>query len=621
LETKEILKKYWDFDRFRYPQEEIIQHLLNKEDVLAILPTGGGKSLCYQIPGIILDGITLVVTPLIALMEDQVKSLKKKGIKAEYISKELDFSTITAILDECQNNQVKLLFVSPERLQSKIFIERLQLFNISLIAIDEAHCISQWGHDFRPSFLKIASIREHFPTIPMLALTATATELIQKDIIDFLKLNNPKVFKTSLRRENLTYDVQLSENKKQDLIYQLKKYPGSSIVFVKTRKQTYEIASFLNENGFDADYFHAKLEFSQKNAKQKAWTESENQIMVSTNAFGMGIDKPNVRTVFHLDLPPSIEAYYQEVGRAGRDGKDARGIYLFNPEDIINAEKIFKSKLPTKAEFVEIGNLFFSYLQIAEGELPEQLASLDVPLFAEKFKLDVRKVFNFIYFLQNKEIIFLKDFSQNSTIQLLIHPETIAHHYQYSDLLEYLERNYPGIYTISKNVYELKIAFDTHTSLGDVRSHLHAMHKQGILEYSDRFLTRIKLLTPRDSKALQGKWWKMYEEIQINHWKKLEAISFYAAQHEYCRERMVLSYFGEKTLENCKKCDVCLADKSTNKISQEEILHFLGEDGKTLNEIILHFINSPKEKIVAELQFLVDEMILKIEGIDTFKKV
>ncbi len=621
METKEILKKYWDFDRFRYPQEEIIQHLLNKEDVLAILPTGGGKSLCYQIPGIILDGITLVVTPLIALMEDQVKSLKKKGIKAEYISKELDFSTITAILDECQNNQVKLLFVSPERLQSKIFIERLQLFNISLIAIDEAHCISQWGHDFRPSFLKIASIREHFPTIPMLALTATATELIQKDIIDFLKLNNPKVFKTSLRRENLTYDVQLSENKKQDLIYQLKKYPGSSIVFVKTRKQTYEIASFLNENGFDADYFHAKLEFSQKNAKQKAWTESENQIMVSTNAFGMGIDKPNVRTVFHLDLPPSIEAYYQEVGRAGRDGKDARGIYLFNPEDIINAEKIFKSKLPTKAEFVEIGNLFFSYLQIAEGELPEQLASLDVPLFAEKFKLDVRKVFNFIYFLQNKEIIFLKDFSQNSTIQLLIHPETIAHHYQYSDLLEYLERNYPGIYTISKNVYELKIAFDTHTSLGDVRSHLHAMHKQGILEYSDRFLTRIKLLTPRDSKALQGKWWKMYEEIQINHWKKLEAISFYAAQHEYCRERMVLSYFGEKTLENCKKCDVCLADKSTNKISQEEILHFLGEDGKTLNEIILHFINSPKEKIVAELQFLVDEMILKIEGIDTFKKV
>lgn len=620
MEAINVLKNYWGFDGFRPPQDEIIQNIINQKDVLAILPTGGGKSLCYQIPALLLDGLTLVITPLIALMEDQVKTLTVKNIPAQFITNELDIHRITAILDDCQNQKIKILYISPERLQSALFLERIKTMEISLIAVDEAHCISQWGHDFRPSYMKISNIRIDFPNTPILALTATATEKIQEEIILNLKLNDPKIFKTSLKRQNLTYEVHLSEHKKQDLIYYLNKYPGSSIVFCKTRKQTYEIASFLNQNGFDAEFFHAKLDPTQKKEKQQHWTKSPNQIMVSTNAFGMGIDKPDVRTIFHLDLPSSIEAYYQEVGRAGRDGLDSRGIYLFNPEDIVVAEKIFKSKLPTKNEFIEIGNLLFSFLQVAEGELPEQTLSLDVPLFAEKFSLDVRKVFHFIHFLQNKEYIYLKDFSQNSTIQILTLPETIAHHYQHTTILEYLERNYPGIYTIPKSVYELKIAFDTHMSLGDVRTQLHAMHKQGIIDYSDRFLTRIKFLQPRESNILKNSWWKQYEEIQINNWKKLEAISFYAAQHEYCRERMILSYFGEKSTQNCGNCDVCTSTKEENPITEEKILAFIGEETKSIDEILINFINSPKEKIIAELQYLLDEMkIIKI-GLDQFKK-
>lgn len=620
MEAKSILKQYWNFDEFRSPQQEIIQSILSHQDVIAILPTGGGKSICYQVPALLMSGITLVITPLIALMEDQVKTLQQKNIAAQFITNEMDVYQIATILEDCQRQEIKLLYISPERLQSKQFIERLQTFDLSLVAVDEAHCISQWGHDFRPAYRKIAAIRVDFPNTPILALTATATPIITKDIEQNLELKNPQIFKSSLIRENLTYFVRLSENKKQDLLYYLQKFPGSSIVFCKTRKQTYEIATFLIDHGIDADYFHAKLDPQQKKEKQAHWTQSNQQVMVSTNAFGMGIDKPNVRTIFHLDLPSSIEAYYQEVGRAGRDGLPAQGIYLFNPEDIVIAEKIFKSKLPTKNEFVEIGNLLFSFLQIAEGEIPAQLMSLDVPFFAEKFNLDVKKVFNFIHFLHNKELIFLKDFTQNSTIQILVLPEVIAHHYQYQILLEYLERNYPGIYTIPKEVYELKIAFDTHMNLSEVRQQLHAMHHEGIIDYSDRFLTRIKFLQPRETNVLKNNWWKQYEEIQLNNWKKLEAISFYAAQHEYCRERMILSYFGEKSTHNCGNCDVCTANQQGNPIDEAQLLAFLGEEVKNIDEILMHFINSPKEKVIAELQYLLDEMkIIKI-GLDQFKK-
>ena len=352
--TKDILKKYWGYDDFRAPQEEIIHSVLNKTDTLAVLPTGGGKSLCFQIPALLFPGITLVISPLIALMKDQVYQLKKNGIPAELISSEYNINQIIKILDETKQGKLKILYVSPERLQSTIFIEHLRSVLLSLIVIDEAHCISEWGHDFRPAYHKIVRIKQVFPNVPILALTATATNLIKKEIVQKLQLFEPNIFQSTLKRPNLSYHVVQSHDKLGDLLRYFKLRKESAIVFVRNRRQTQEITQFLLDNQIDASFFHAKLTKEEKEERQTNWINSNHQVMVATNAFGMGIDKANVRVVFHVDLPPSIESYYQEVGRAGRDGEKARGIYLFHNDDITNSENIFKSNLPSKKEFLRI---------------------------------------------------------------------------------------------------------------------------------------------------------------------------------------------------------------------------------------------------------------------------
>ncbi len=619
MTPKEILFNYWNFPEFKTPQEDIIQSVLNKKDTLAILPTGGGKSLCFQIPAIIFDGLTLVISPLIALMKDQVQNLQSKEISTTYITNEIDQNTIGKILDDCQNNKIKLLYVSPERLQSRLFIERLSQINISLIAIDEAHCVSEWGHDFRPAYHKISKLRTIFPEVPLLALTATATNKIQQEIVEKLEFKEPQTFKSSLKRENLSYNVYLSSDKKGDLIYYLKKYPGSSIIFVRNRKLTYEISNFLIENGFDADFFHAKLTKDEKEQKQRDWTLSNSQIMVSTNAFGMGIDKPNVRTVFHIDLPSSIESYYQEVGRAGRDEEKAFGIYLYNPDDRIQSENIFKANLPSQQDFIKISNCLFSQLQLAEGELTEMSYQLDLPKFADQFNLNLKMVVQFLDFLNTKEIIQQKNYTQNSTIRILVSPHTI--NLNENKIFDYLQRHYSGIYTHNKEVSESRMAFDLHISIGDIRNSLHEYSKNGMIDYSDRFLARFRFLVPRNSSTFKNKLWKDFEAIQINNWNRLQAMIYYAEQNTVCRERLLFGYFNQKMSEDCHKCDVCLSKKKTEEINSSEILAFLKEGEKTQTEILTKFINSPKEKIISELQYLIDEIQVQPIGLDAYKLI
>ena len=619
MTPKEILLQYWNYDSFKHPQEEIIKSILNGTDTLAVLPTGGGKSICYQVPAILFEGLTLVISPLIALMKDQVQNLQSKGISTAYITNEIDQNTIGKILDDCQNNQIKLLYVSPERLQSRIFIERLTNINISLIAVDEAHCVSEWGHDFRPAYHKISKLRKVFPSIPFLALTATATDKIKEEIVEKLEFKNPEIFKTSLKRENLSYNVYLSSDKKGDLLYYLKKYPGSSIIFVRNRKLTYEIASFLIQNGFDADFFHAKLTKEEKEIKQRDWTLSNSRIMVSTNAFGMGIDKPNVRTVFHVDLPQSIESYHQEVGRAGRDNLKSFGIYLYHPDDRIQSENIFKANLPSQQDFIKISNCLFSQLQLAEGELTEMNYQLDLPKFAEKFDLNLKMVVQFLDFLNTKEIIQQKNYSQNSSVRILSSPQVIQQNE--NRIFDYLQRHYPGIFTYNREISESRMAFDLHMSIGDVRIALHDYFKNNLIDYSDRFLARFRFLVPRDTNAFKNKLWKDFEDIQVNNWKRLQAMAYYSEQNTICRERLIYGYFNQKSDDNCGKCDVCLAKIKSAEFNSAQIIEFLKEGEKTQTEIFSKFLNSPKEKIIDELQFLIDEMSIQPIGLNAYKLI
>lgn len=616
MTAKEILKYYWGYDDFRAPQEDIIHSVLSKTDTLAVLPTGGGKSMCFQIPALMFEGLTLVISPLIALMKDQVNQLKANNIPAQLVSSEYTMTEIVQILEQARRGEIKLLYVSPERLLSSIFIEHLKSVKISLITIDEAHCISEWGHDFRPAYHKIAKIKQVFQNIPILALTATATNKIKTEIIQKLELRNPNIFQSTLKRSNLSYHVVHSNDKYGDLLKYYRKFKESSIIFVRNRRQSQELAQFLIDKQLDAEYFHAKLTKDEKELKQNNWTNSSTQIMVATNAFGMGIDKPNVRSVFHLDLPPSIESYYQEVGRAGRDNIPAKGIYLYHENDQINAENIFKANLPSEKEFQRIANALFSHLIIGEGELHDVNYTLDIPKFSEQFKINAKTVVMFLDFLNTQGVIFQKNYAQLSTVKILINPKTS--HNLNNPIIDFLQRNSPGIFIQHKEISEGRISFEIGESVSIVRQKLQELRDRQVLEYSDRYLARFRFLVPREDSLFKNKLWTIFKEIQISQWKRLQAVGYYASQKEMCRERMLLAYFNEKSTQNCGKCDICRKQRKSEEI-KKNITEYLGDGPKSTEEILTKFLTSPKETILATIQYLIDEYVIEPIGIDTYK--
>lgn len=614
-----ILKQYWGFEEFRSPQKEIIESVISRNDTLAILPTGGGKSLCYQIPALVFEGLTLVISPLIALMVDQVKTLNEKGIVAYAITSNLTQDKISEILYECTSGKVKLLYVAPERLRSKLFLQTLANCIVDLVAIDEAHCIAQWGHDFRPSYRAISKVRNLFPKATFLALTATAPPKVQAEIIESLQLKSVQIFKKSVKRDNLVYQIVNSSSKLDDLVYCLRKLPGSSIVFVRTRKQTFEIATHLQSLGFDADFFHAKLLPEEKIQKQKAWTESSSQIMVSTNAFGMGIDKPDVRTVIHFEMPESIEAYMQEAGRAGRDGKLSIATLLYNPQSIAKQENIFKSELPNHHEFQKITRMLYNHFEIGENERFDQFYRFDLAQFIEKFDLNKRKTIRTLEFLEQKEWILFDKFKAQSSILLYVNPNQITQIKKSSaGILEFLVRTYPGIMYEEKSINEFQIARALNHSVHKVRKTLSELQQAGYLQYNDRTVKKIYFLQPRESDRIQNTLWREFEKVQVRNWKRLQDMIYFTSQNEICREKLLGRYFGENPKQNCGKCDVC--QNLDAEFNPELLLEFLENSPQTLEQILTHFITSPKEIVLRKLQELLDENLVKQLDINTFQK-
>lgn len=616
--AEDLLKKYWGHSEFIFPQKEIIESVLNRKDTLAILPTGGGKSICFQIPALMFSGITLVISPLIALMQDQIKNLNQRGIPAEAITSQLNRDEIAVIIGRCILGKIKLLYVAPERLQSRFFLETLQNIEVSLIAVDEAHCISQWGFDFRPSYLKINILRNLFPNIPMLALTATAPPKTESEIISALELREVQLFKKSLKRQNLSYSVRHTQNEIDALIYELNKNPGSAIVFVRTRKKSFEVSNFLNEKGMDAQYFHSKLPKEEKISRQQIWTQSDKQIMVATNAFGMGIDKPAVRTVIHLNLPNSLEAYIQEAGRAGRDGLSASAVLFLQPFETEDLESIFKSGLPTKNEYEKIERAFFNYFEIGENERPEQKLEFDFHHFCQRFNLDKKKAKKIIDFLERKEVIAFKEKSSYSSVRVYSNPKYLKTGHFQTQIIESLVRKYPGILNDEKSVAEYYIAIELKKPVAKIKKQLKKMSESGYIYYRSKEIMWVKFRRPRESNYIKNTLWREFEAHQINQWKRLQDMIYYAGQKEVCREKLILRYFGEKPKEKCGKCDVCKTEQSD--FDSERILEFIDENSKTIQEILIRFVNTPERIVLETLQKLLDERLIVNSGIDSFRK-
>ncbi|NBL64464.1 RecQ family ATP-dependent DNA helicase [Flavobacterium sp. NST-5] len=611
----ELLQKFFGHTNFRTPQAEIIDAVLNGNDAFALMPTGGGKSICFQIPGLLKPGLCLVISPLIALMKDQVENLKKKNIKAVALTGGLSIDDISTVLDNCQYGGIKFLYLSPERLQSDWIVERLKNLNLNLIAIDEAHCVSQWGHDFRPAFLKISNLKDTFSNVPFLALTATATPRVQEDVIENLGLQHPQIFKKSFARENLAYMIYDAEDKLFKVSRILQKYQQPSIIYVRNRKSASETVAHLQHLGITATFYHGGLQVKEKETNMQLWMEEKVQVMVATNAFGMGIDKPNVKTVFHIQLPDNLENYYQEAGRAGRNGEKAFAVCLQSPSDTKFTENQVLGNLPDEAFLKIIFKKMCSFLNIAYGEGIDERFSFNLNHFCTQYNFPVLKTYNALQFLDRQGVITLsQEFSQQIMLQFLLESKEIIRYIslnpQDDEIITVILRNYPGIYDTLTAINVSLIAKKSGKQESAVLVVLQKLHQRGIADYyaknndSSFIMNEIReddLTINRISKHLKKQ----------NQLKKtqLQAVLNYVNNRELCNSQKLLEYFGEKKPERCGICSVCVEQKTSTEEYFEIkklILELLKTSPKSSRELQENSGFSSKQLIFA-LQQLLDE--------------
>lgn len=618
----DTLKYFWGYTGFRDSQEEIIDAVIKEKDTLVLLPTGAGKSLCYQLPALLKEGTCLVVSPLLALMKDQVNQLKLRGIEAEYLSSELDEYDAEDIYNRCKEGLTKLLYISPERLTNTQFLQNIEDIQLSFIAVDEAHCISEWGQDFRPSYQNIKGFRSNNPEIPCLALTATATPKVLDEIKNKLELRNPSVFQKSFKRNNIRIFTEEVSDKFQHVFDILKYNNDSGIVYVRTRKEAEQLSEFLKKNQLkNVDYFHAGLTTKEKNAKQNLWNNSDNHVLISTNAFGMGIDKDNVRFVIHYSPAASLENYYQEIGRSGRDGKESFAFMLWNKQELLNFDQILKNQIPNKAEFLKIISYLYSIFQVAEFELPEKTFQLNITGIQNFTKLSKAKINNVLNFLHNQEIVYYNDNKSLSSLELFIKSDEIDQLPQKDAyFIELLFRTISGLTTHKVMFSEQQVSNKINVSTPLIKERLKELQQKNYLEYIDGALSSIKFLKPRDERAVHSTYWKLFEHIQRNKIQKWEEMKFYTENNSYCKMKLILAYFGEKNSKNCGHCSVCEKNKQSifGKNISQQIINLLAKKPSTIEELSIQLSYHSKENILENLIFLLDSGKVRMLNFRTY---
>ena len=570
-----ILKQYWGYDRFRGIQEDIIDSISKNKDTLGLMPTGGGKSITFQVPALAKEGMCLVITPLIALMKDQVQNLKKRGIKALAIYSGMSRQDIIITLENCIFGNYKFLYISPERLDTEIFRTKLRKMHISMITVDESHCISQWGYDFRPAYLKIAEIRELLPDVPVLALTATATPEVVKDIQARLHFRHKNVFRMSFERNNLAYIVRKTENKTAELLHILRSMPGSAIVYVRNRRRTKEITELLNNEHITADFYHAGLDDATKDIRQHRWQSGESRVMVATNAFGMGIDKPDVRIVIHMDLPDSIEAYFQEAGRAGRDGQKAYAVILYAKSDKTTLHKRIPDTFPEKEYIRDVYEHLQYYYQMAMGDGLDCVREFNIEDFCRKFKYFPVPVDSALRILtQAGYLEYTAEQDSTSRILFTIRRDELYRLREMGEdmdrLIQAVLRSYTGVFTDYTYINEDSLAIRTGLTRRQIYEMLVHLAKLRIVSYIPHKKTPYIIYTRERVKAQRIHISpEVYEHRKARYETRINAMLDYVTNDTVCRSRMLLDYFGERNEHNCGQCDTCISLRSKSKVSEQ----------------------------------------------------
>ena len=620
-EIYEILKKFWGYDSFRPLQENIIRSVIDGNDTLGLMPTGGGKSLTFQVPAMYMKGICLVITPLIALMKDQVESLRKTGIKAQAVYSGMTAEEIDITLDNCIYGDYKLLYLSPERLGTEIFKARVVQMNVNLITVDEAHCISQWGYDFRPSYLKISELRKLVPGVPVLALTATATPPVIDDIQDKLLFSRKNVLKKSFFRENLIYKLKKSEDKHGDIIKIAKRLKGSGIIYVRSRKKSREICLLMKQNDISAEFYHAGLKHEVRAQKQIEWTKGITRIIVATNAFGMGIDKPDVRFVIHADMPDSLEAYFQEAGRAGRDEKKAYAVLLYNSSDKASVKKRIIANFPEITLIKRIYQALGNYLKIPVGGGKNISFDFNIADFASTFKFNLNAVFSSLKILEHEGYIALTDELNNpSKIKFLLSRDDL-YKFQVANagfdaFIKLLLRSYTGIFTEFVGIDELSLAKRAEVSIDIIYQYIKKLNYLKVIKYIPQKKTPQIIYTEErlDEKALFISR-ENYRDRKERYSERLNSVLSYATRTNKCRSQILLEYFGEKNSERCGKCDICEHRKEIElnenefELIREEIKGTVSLEPILLNNLI-EKLAFKEDKIVTVIRWLLDNKYL-----------
>lgn len=635
LSPRDVLRKYWGYDAFRPCQEEIINSVLEGNDTLGLLPTGGGKSLTFQVPAMLLPGITVVVTPLISLMKDQADNLLDRGIRAVYIHSGLSLAEHRLAMDRCRLGKTKLLYVSPEKLRSESFIDAFRLMNISLIVVDEAHCISQWGYDFRPSYLEIARTRELFPSVPVLALTASATPRVVDDITASLRFRpGHRKFSLSFSRSNLSYIVRNTDYKEGMLSRILTSVPGCAIVYVRSRRRSREIADILNRQGISASFYHAGLSPEDKNQRQSDWKSDKVRVMVATNAFGMGIDKPDVRIVIHFDLPSSLEEYYQEAGRAGRDGLPSLAVLLVSPHDPATLRRRVSDSFPDKDFIRRVYDLAGAFLGIPLGEGFNHVYDFNFSLFCTRFKLPPKLVHNALMIItQAGHILFNEEVASKARLMMLCTKAELYNLHldrESERVLNAVLRTYTGIFADYEPIDEEHIAHLLDYTRPTVYNALLTLSRLHVIHYIPRRTTPFIFFT---ASRQEGRHIiiprTVYEDRRLQMEQRVEAMRRFATDDTCCRAVTLLRYFGEENPRDCGQCDVCrarrkaspegkAADELTDAFIRESIIYQVSQPGgRSVSDVLAHLDNIPPARLLPIIRRLISEETIHLSDTDT----